>query len=128
MKEIVVKRMVLSKEEQRVRASWGKLWDRMRNEERKHGHVTLLFGDWSGYRPSQYRITHIDWLPAKVEAVKLKTVLFTDNTTMRVWTEPMTLASLLERGFARRLGYTNLLNEAILTGKDIYVVGEHLEK
>jgi len=129
MREVTVTRMVLTPEEREIRSSWGNVWVRMQRECRKNGFVTLLFGDWSGYRSSQYRITHIDYIfPNEAKNLKLRTVQFTDCTVMNVWTEKVTIESILARGLKRRQGYTSLISEAMASGEGFYSVGAHLKE
>ena len=122
-KVVTATRLSLNAEEREVRKTWGSKWLRMRAEEKRRGHFHVLFGDWSGYRSSQQRITHIDYIPRiVVEEKKLETVLFSDGTMMRVWTEPFTILELLQKGLRRRQGYTSLIDQAMRSGKRVFDV------
>jgi len=120
-------RLNLAKEvEREIHKSWGQLWPRMLAEARKHGTIRILFGRWSGYHSSQQRLVHVDWLPTK-ESLTLIGVQFTDNTTMNIWTERLTIPQLLEQKLARKPSYEKLIGEARVSGESWYVVANHLD-
>jgi hypothetical protein len=127
MTTTVTTRLSLTAEDRAIRKTWADHfgpWDRMRAEAKRNGgKVLILFGDWSGYRSSQQRITHVDWISRKrAEGMKLRTVQFSDNTTMRVWTEELTLAEVLTRKLARRPSYDKLIYDAMASGEERYAV------
>ena len=133
MKEVRVTSSRLSAttaEEKRIVESWGKLWSTFSQRDRSGKGIVLIFGDWSGYRSSQYRITHIDWcyhkeLPDNFHG----TVQFTDGTTMQVWTRRVSRRDILQYKYERKCSYTELISKLIKSGKSFYsVADENREK
>lgn len=123
--EFTSKRLVLSKEEKSIAKSWGVLWSRFGQLERSARPIRLIFGDWSGYRSSQYRITHVAFLTNKsVESTFSGTVQFTDNTTMNVWVKEVTREEIINNKWEQRAGYTKLIGDLIRSGKTYYKVGD----
>lgn len=123
--EFTSKRLVLSKEEKHIAKSWGALWSRFGQLERSGRPIRLIFGDWSGYRSSQYRITHVAFLHDKsVESTFSGTVQFTDNTTMNVWVKEVTREEIINNKWEQRTGYTKLIGDLIRSGKTYYKVGD----
>jgi len=124
--EYKVKRMTLTKEEQIISKSWGSLWTRFGVLERSGRPIVLIFGDWSGYRSSQYQITHVDYAgyygnPGQSSTDDFSgTIKFTDNTTMSVWCRVVTRAEIIEKQFKRRQNYNKLINDMIKSGKTFY--------
>lgn len=127
MKYVTVKRLVLNKEEKKIRKTWGKDWLAMKREQEKNGGFDLVIADWSGYNSNQYRITHIEYDKDMSKAVGLKhsstIVQFSDNTTMQIWKEFHTLESVLENRIEKRLSYSDLIRRALKSGKSYYMVG-----
>ena len=120
---VISSRLVLDKEEREIRHTWGRWWPRMRKEQERKGGFYLLFGDWSGYQSSQYRITTIQYIKEEdVKNLKLHTVYFSDNTTMSVWVKKVTIETLLASKWKQRLTYTDLIRKAMATGKETYSV------
>lgn len=120
-----VRRLTLTKEEKEISKSWGPLWARFGALERKGKPIYLIFGDWSGYRSSQYRITHIDAALShyrKVEDFRLGTVQFTDGTSMAVWVKSVTREQIINHKWRRSPSYTQLINKLIDSGKTFYQV------
>lgn len=128
MKEITytVDRLIpTTPEEKEVIKSWGPLWSQFTQDEKKEFGVLIIFGDWSGYKSAQYRVTHIDVAPSSIKSSgDIGTVEFTDGTTMKVWVERLTRKTILARGLHRKLGYTTLVDQFIRSGKSYYRVGE----
>jgi hypothetical protein len=115
-------RMVLETPQEKALAkSWGSDWKRMSVSEDKQGSFLVIFGDWSGYKSSQYRITHTMLSPIQEEGF-LGTVKFSDNTKMDVWTKRMTREELLEGDFRKMEGYESLIREFLKSGKKYYKV------
>lgn len=113
-------RMVLeTPTEKEVARSWGNDWKRMGSLESREGSFLVIFGDWSGYKSSQYRITHTMLSPIQEEGF-LGTVEFSDNTKMDVWTKRMTREELLEGNFRKIEGYESLIRDFIKSGKKYY--------
>lgn len=122
------KRLVLTKEEKLIAKSWGSLWNTFGQRDRTGKGIVLLFGDWSGYSSSQYRITHVDWsYYNEVGDNYSGTVEFTDNTTMSVWTERVTREDIIRRKLYRKTSYTSLISKLIKSGKSHYKVAEEKE-
>lgn len=123
MKEVTTTRLVLDKEEREIRKSWGRDWARLRNDAKKYGTCFLLMGDWSGYNSSQYRLTHCTRISKdEADTIKLRTVRFSDNTTMSVWIVKTTIEQLLNKRWKAAHGYDSLLSQAIKTGDVSYSV------
>lgn len=121
--EYTSKRLVLSKEERHIAKSWGSLWQLFGQRERAGKGIVLLFGDWSGYRSSQYRITHIDWCYFKEIGSDYRgTVRFTDGTTMTVWTQAITREEIIRRKLVKNPTYKDLISKLIISGKSYYDV------
>jgi len=118
------KRLILTKDEKIIAKSWGALWSRFGTLERSGRPILLIFGDWSGYRSSQYRITHIDQSYKAKEGFS-GTVQFTDNTTMSVWVKAVTREQIIKNKWSRRPSYTSLINDLIYSGEGYYKVGDH---
>jgi len=118
-------------EEKSIVKSWGSVWQRFGQLERSGKPIYLICGDWSGYRSSQYRITHVDFAgyygePGHILTSDFRlTVQFTDNTTMNVWVVKVTREAILEGNYRRRESYNKLINDAIKSGKSYYKVGEN---
>jgi len=119
-------------EEKAVVKSWGSWWSRFGTLERKGKPIYLLFGDWSGYTSSQYRVTHVDYagyygvVGQKLGDDYRGTVQFSDGTTMQVWVRAVSRAEILERKYSKREGYNSLINKLIKSGKTYYKVGDEL--
>lgn len=117
-----------SPEEKAVVKSWGALWSRFGVLERSGKPILLIMGDWSGYRSSQYQITHVDYAGyygapgQKVDAEFSGTVKFTDGTTMSVWVKVVTRAEILQRNLRRKQGYRELISDLVKSGKTYYEV------
>lgn len=109
--------------------SWGSSWQYFGRLERAGKPILLIFGDWSGYRSSQYQITHVDVAgyygnyKEKISPTFRGTVRFTDGTTMTVWVKAVTRAEILEQGLKRRENYRELINKLVKSGKTFYDVG-----
>lgn len=120
-------------EEKAIVKSWGSLWQRFGQLERTGRPILLIFGDWSGYRSSQYQITHIDVADhygspkQKIAEDFSGTVRFTDNTTMQVWVKKITRAEILQRGFKKRQCYYELINRLVKSGKTYYSVADDIK-
>lgn len=52
--------------------------------------------------------------------MRLKTVQYTDGTTLEIWCKKMTIKELLELKENRKLSYTSLIEKAIATGEAYY--------
>lgn len=115
------KRLVLSKDEKEIAKSWGSLWSRFGVLERNNRPILLIFGNWSGYSSSQYRITHIDQSHNAKEGFS-GTVQFTDNTTMSVWVKAVTREQIIKNKWYRRASYTGLIGDLIKSGQSYYKV------
>jgi hypothetical protein len=130
--EYTTKRIIATTpEEKAVAKSWGSLWSRFGQLERSGKPIYLIFGDWSGYKSSQYRITHIDFA-AYYGAVKQHlnddfrgTVQFTDNTTMSVWVKVVSRADILQAKYYKKENYRTLINDLIKSGESYYKVANH---
>lgn len=111
-------------EEKAIIKSWGSLWQRFGQLERSGRKIVLVFGDWSGYRSSQYRITHVDYFGYyhKVDSFTGGIVMFTDNTTMSVWIKEVTRRDILSSKYRRATGYTSLINDMLKSGQTYYKV------
>lgn len=120
-KEFKTTRLVLTKEEKIIAKSWGLLWARFGSMERRGKSIYILFGDWSGYRSSQYRITHIDHT-TKVNESYRGTVLFSDNTTMSVWVVAVTRADIIRNKWNRRQSYNTLISKLLDSDSNYYKV------
>lgn len=123
MKETVFEstRLVLTKEERRISKSWGRLWNLFGQRERSGKGIYLLLGDWSGYKPSQHRITHVGWNIYKdLDENYHGTVKFTDNTTMSVWIEKVTRKDIVSRKMYKNETYSELINDLIKSGSGYY--------
>jgi hypothetical protein len=120
-------RLTLTKEERPIAKSWGSWWSYFGRMERTHGGFLILFGDWSGYRSSQSRITHIDWCSKNMSDNYRGTVQFTDGTTMSVWVRRVTRKQIIENKWRRNPTYESLIRKLISSGKDFYRVGEEKE-
>ena len=128
MKEITTTRLVLDKDEREIRKSWGYDWPKMVKDEKKHGHFTVLFGDWSGYRSSQYQITHVQYVtPKEAEEIKLRHIGFTDGTSMSIWMVKLTISDLLKKQYRKKLGYSSLIDKGIRSGKPSFNVADDNE-
>jgi hypothetical protein len=130
-REYTTKRLIAQgPEEKAIVKSWGSLWQRFGSLERSGKPIYLIFGDWSGYRSSQYRITHVDFagyyetVSQKLDDKYRGTVQFTDNTTMTVWVQCVTREQILERKLSKRESYNRLINDSVKSGKSYYKVGE----
>lgn len=120
-KEYKTKRLILSKDEKEIAKSWGSLWSRFGVLERSGRPIILIFGDWSGYRSSQYRITHIDQSHTKLDNFH-GTVQFTDNTTMSVWTKSVTREDIIRNKWYCKRSYTDLIGKLVNSGQSFYRV------
>jgi hypothetical protein len=50
----------------------------------------LLEGTWSGYRAKQRRVVHREAVDkAFIDSLKLRTIIFSDDTTLTITTRPM---------------------------------------
>ncbi len=129
MKETTVTstRLSLTKEERPIAKSWGSWWAYFGRMERTHGGCKVLFGDWSGYRSSQYRITHVDWCPKELVESYHGTVQFTDGTTMSVWVKKVSRKDIIHNKWKRNPSYESLIRKLIASGKSYYKVGEENE-
>lgn len=68
-------------------------------------------------------MTHCEYLPyADFEGMKLRTVEFSDSTTMSVWAKRFTIEQLLAERQMPRYGYTSLIAKARQTGESYYKV------
>jgi len=124
MKEttIVSKRLTLTKEERPIAKSWGRWWNYMGGLERKEKRGRLLFGDWSGYKSSQYQITHVDYCPKDLPDDYRGIVDFTDGTSMSVWVESVTRAEIIRRRLRCRPNYNELIGKLIKGGTGYWSV------
>lgn len=119
------KRLVLSKQEKEIAKSWGRLWNLFGQRDRSGKGIVLIFGDWSGYRSAQYRITHVDWCYHKEIGDNYRgTVRFTDGTTMAVWTQKVTREEIIRRELYKKTSYTELINNLIKSGDNYYDVSK----
>lgn len=121
VKEFKSTRLVLTKEEREISKSWGPLWARFGALERRGRPILLIFGDWSGYRSSQYRITHIDQ-SSTADVNFHGTVQFTDNTTMTVWVKAVTRQQIIRNQWRRSQSYSELIRKLITSGQTFYKV------
>ncbi len=131
MKEttFISKRLTLTKEERPIAKSWGRWWAYLGQLERSGKMGRLLFGDWSGYRSSQYRVTHVDYcfykdLPDNFHG----TVRFTDGTTMSVWVEKITRADIIRRKLRNNPTYSDLIRKLIKSGNSYFNVADDNKK
>lgn len=115
------KRLILSKDEKEIAKSWGSLWSRFGVLERSKRPIILIFGDWSGYTSSQYRITHIGYSYSAKDGFS-GTVQFTDNTTMSVWVKAVSREQIIKNKWRRRPSYTGLIGDLIKSGQSYYKV------
>ena len=123
MREIQVRRLVLSKEEGRIRKTWGTNWSRMKTEEENNNYFVLRIGYWTGYRPNQRRLVHAEFIPRKaVKPLKLECIKFTDNTGLVLYDEQWTIEELLAKGICYNSQYKALIDKAITTNKVVYLV------
>ena len=125
MKTITVKRTVLTTEEAEVRNTWGKTWAKMVKDVRTDGSTQLIFGRWSGYTPNQSRVCHVDWI-SKQDAKKLalRSITFTDGTTLDVWVSSMALQNVLDMDYRRNPQYGLLVGKAMAKGLPTYSVAD----
>jgi len=117
MESVTTTRLSLNKEERAIAKTWGRDWSRIRNEQKRHGSFYILIGDWSGYRSSKYRYTHIVFMSRR--AMKLYGIdadwcahhQFGDNTGMRIWIQEMTIEKLISSETRQCRGYDSLVGE-----------------
>lgn len=129
MKTITVQRVVLNEEERAIAKSWGRQWARMKADIRKHGGVVILTATWSGYSASQSRICHTEhvrWEHA--DDIVLKTIVFTDGTTLAIEVGRYTLEMIMREKVRRITQYDGLVSEARAALVETYSVGSHQEK
>jgi hypothetical protein len=123
VKEIKSTRLILLKEEREIAKSWGSLWSRFGALERRGKPILLVFGDWSGYRSSQWRITHLDHCYFKgINENYHGTVAFTDNTTMSVWVKAVSRQAIINNQWYRKQGYSELIGKLLRSGETYYKV------
>lgn len=80
----------------------------------------VLEGEWSGYNSSQRRISHrtVTTHPKRYE--HLKTILYTDGTTLNI-----SMRTALPREKVKVIdGYSSLIEKAAATGKSFVTVRE----
>lgn len=114
MREVTTTRISLTKDEREIAKTYGNDWQRMLAEYRKYGTLYILIGDWSGYRSSQYRYTHVVFMPRRrmkvldVEADWRDHHRFTDNTNMSMWLQEMSIADIINQKIRSVRGYDEL--------------------
>lgn len=80
----------------------------------------VVEGEWSGYRSSQQRVVHRHVTTEPERYSKLRTIQFTDNTTLRVSVRPCKP----RESVAEVQSYCRLIEDAARLGKAFVTVRE----
>lgn len=122
MKIITTQRIVLDKDEMRIRKGWGTDWTRMQKDQKKNGGFGILVGSWSGYSGSR-RDVHTEYVPySHISDMRLHTIRYTDGTTLDIMVHRVTIETLLQRKIERRAGYDRLIREARESAQEVYTI------
>lgn len=115
-------KLILTKEEKEIKKTWDDgTWKFLLKQEAVLGYVVLITGTWSGY-PGQ---TNCDTTSYRHATMAMNpsihpyrgTIVFTDNTTLNVVSEKMTIEELLQRRIKQRGAYTELVIRMIQGGQ-----------
>lgn len=90
-------RMFLSKEEQAIRKTWGKEWEAMRREEKRHGWFTVMVGTYQGSTEGRNGTAHVQWVQADMAPkVRLRSIAFPNGDMIRFEMRRMTVQAILQ--------------------------------
>lgn len=125
MKIVTTERLVFDKGERETKKTWGNDWPRIWKDIKKYGGVAILTGTWSGYTASQSRIAHSEYVPwIHADGMHLRTIVFTDGTTLRVEIRAYTIEQILEWKIRRIRAYDELIREARGAMVETFYVGQ----
>lgn len=125
MKTVTTTRVVLDKEERAIAKSWGSDWARIKTDVKKYGRACILTGEWSGYNAGQRRICHTEYSRNDhSRGMALKSIVFTDGTTLRVEIRAYTLEQILGWKMRRIQAYDELIREARGAMVETFYVGQ----
>ena len=113
-------RLTLSKAEKSTKLSWGSNWKTIMRLNKDVGGFHLLTATWSGYSGQSNcdttSLKHANILrDIKMHPYK-GTIDFTDNTTLEVKSEFVTLKEFFRRGIRQCMAYSSLIDQMIDNG------------
>jgi hypothetical protein len=122
MKTITTTRLILEPEERAITKRWGSDWARMKKDEKKHGAFFVLMGEWSGYNGCS-RLVHTEYVPyLHGEGIVLRTIRYTDGTTLNISVRRFTVQTLLSQKVERKAAYDELVYKARASSQVEYAV------
>ena len=114
--------MILTPEEKGIKKTWDDGdWKYMKQMQRVLGYIVLLTGKWSGYAgqtncdTTSYRHATLAQNPS-IHPYK-GTIVFTDNTTLDMVSEKISIEELLNRRITKKEAYMDLINSMLKGGQ-----------
>ena len=115
-----VTKLILTSDEKQIRRTWDD-WKYMTQMQNVLGYIVVITAKWSGY-PGQTNCNTKNYMHATLAQNPSihpysGIITFTDNTTLNVVTEKMTIGELLKRRITKNVKYLDLINSMLKAGQ-----------